>query len=485
MNRIVCLSLMCAVILCLADGCATSPEGRGKSHWNDRTLALLAIEPCADYGVDADPNQWWDDLISALNIEFWRLCYLEDHEEHLRRLINQFGKHGPMVDMRLCIADAPVMFPQDWDRPAEPFLKAGRPELRRIEEEYRAIQNLVSKIQVEMFLENPNALERYYDALIWSHQFLRYGENEWRSLISKFVGLDEFWCRFDGGDADYWWYAREFVLLAHATGRDDLLRDVDPTDLYSRYEKWDEWMDTNIWGEAGWTRLFPHSEKPIWVERDSILAQGRPLVREPVLPFPDWDPKVLPPPPKAHLLYFLFSPSSFFFGDRMPWSEDYAGCGKSDGITSHAAELPYFGKAISEFPTEGEIVYASLDYCCGREPCVGKYAEVLFGGTADETELMDYCRKNGWSFTSAGAYTDYWSDTIRRHAGSIDPRDFPIAGTSKDYELFKKTVVPREDRRGDTCQLRINCNTKENRFIGHAWCLIRSSQNPKEDQEQE
>jgi hypothetical protein len=360
------------------------------------------------------------------------------------------------------------------------------PELQKIANKERQILNLVCEIQVRMFLNDPDLLERYYHAVIWSGVFIEHGGSmemeEWWSLMQKVHGLD--WDARDSvpGD-DYWWYAREFMLLAHATGRDDLLRDVDASELYSRYEKWGRWMRSNVWKDTGWTRFFPHPDKPIWVERESLLAEGRPLLKIPVLPFADWDTDLVSPPPASSLASDPFSALTFLFGDKMPMLEGRTVCGRSAASVSGVGELPYIAPAISEFPARGKVEYSSIDYCCSKEACLGKYAEVLFAGVADREAIMEYCQKGGWSSTSRGAYTDQWNGIIRRHAGSIDVNELPIADSARDYELFKNVVMPKGDCDWDSCQLRINYNSREKWFTGHAWCLIRRSRKPEDTRE--
>jgi len=395
-SRIFCLFAVCAVCLCSICGCAMVSGARDKAHENDRALALLSIESLVDYEEHSDPNIWWLDLASALNMEFWRLCWSQDYEQHVARLISRFGKHGPMVDMKLCLAD-PAFVAQHYDHPPQLFpveIRRKVPALETTAAKERQIRNLISKLQVETFLEAPELLERYYNMLIWSNQFFSGSHNEWWALLRMIVGLDEFLYQ-DTSHPDYWWYARQFMLLAHATGRDELLRDVDPTDLSPRCEIWNDWVWTNIWEDEEWTRFFPHPHKPIWVERDSLLAEGRELIYKPALPFPDWDTKVLPPPDS---LFSDFSrPSSSYFGDELPLSDHYSTCEEPAGTVSRMSDLPYIGKAVGEFPVRGTIDYASKAYCSIHEKGLGKYAEVLFAGIAHETDITGYWRKNDWS----------------------------------------------------------------------------------------
>lgn len=479
-NRIICLSAASVLWLSFVPGCGIVPDSRDKAREHGRALSLLSIElvPSRDYKGYPEPNEWWDDLISALNMDFWHLCWSEDYEQYLTSLIHQFGKHGPMADMKLCIADASIMLAQDSPPPSMLFSAfQGIPELEKVAAKYTEIQNLVSKIQVEMFLQNPSVFERYYNMIIWSHQFLRNRSGMWGSFMYKLNRLDESWDPLD--EREYWWYAREFMLLVHATGRDDLLRRADATELYSCYEEWREWVGTNVWKETGWTRFFPHASKPIWIERDSLLAYGRALLNEPSLPFPDWESKALPPPPGSDLLRTLMLKSSYMFGPEVPWSTDCPLSGESAGVALHVRELPYLGKAILVFPARGKILYASSDYCGGIENYFADYAEVLFTGVADGTDIMEYCREKAWGLTLAGAYTDEWNTVLLRYDGSIDPNDFPIASASTDYELFGYLDMGGRE----VCQLRINYNSKESRFTGHASCLM--PREPKSEEGQE
>ena len=90
-NRVICLCCVCAVASFMAHGCATLPQARNKADSNDRALAILSIEPLADYADYDDPNEYWDDMAAALNMEFWRLCWSEDYRNNIERLARQFG----------------------------------------------------------------------------------------------------------------------------------------------------------------------------------------------------------------------------------------------------------------------------------------------------------------------------------------------------------------------------------------------------------
>ena len=59
----------------------------------------------------------------------------------------------------------------------------------------------------------------------------------------------------------YWCYARNFVLLAHAFGRDDLLSETQADDLARRFDELPRWFVKN---EAA---LTADPDYPRWVRR--------------------------------------------------------------------------------------------------------------------------------------------------------------------------------------------------------------------------
>jgi hypothetical protein len=95
-------------------------------------------------------------------------------------------------------------------------------------------------------------------------------------------------------DAEYWWYARNFVVYAHATGRDDLLHDVKPEKLHARYIKWIHWIASNgpylraSQSESRW--YLDEGEKKRQEEYMPFVSRSRlpELIKQPRNPFPDW-----------------------------------------------------------------------------------------------------------------------------------------------------------------------------------------------------
>ena len=126
----------------------------------------------------------------------------------------------------------------------------------------RELQLLACKVQVEMFLKDPDLFERYYRLLVWSEQF--FGRPRYHGL-SKVGSLDKHF-RKDG--EDYWWYARDFLILAHATDADAFVNRDAPTELAAQYAMWRKWIDDNF------TKLVPHETKPIWQVKP-IWHRGR------------------------------------------------------------------------------------------------------------------------------------------------------------------------------------------------------------------
>lgn len=226
---------------------------------------------------------WWNELLVKNNDAFWAACAPPNVEKTLVFLTRQFGKHGADADLRLLLAEPSVMLAQHYPEPGAATLGDPSPH-----SDWRArvidAQTIVARVQVDMFLRDPKLLHRYYQALMWSRQCFYPG----LALGYKLTSLEK---HFDDEiDGDYWWHARDFVIVAHATGRDDLLKGAAPNDLYSRFVEWRRWVDKN------YEYLVPDHEKLIWVvgKYPNGVFGPEPL-KPPKLPFPDWKSGIRPP----------------------------------------------------------------------------------------------------------------------------------------------------------------------------------------------
>jgi len=279
-----------------------SGSEKPKYDWTE----FFSITPDESYDDTDDKAEWWADLSTKLHGEFWRNCSEPDYKDRLKSLVRQFGTRGADADMKLCLMDPGTFLPRDYMEPAADMSKNVSGQSEEIHQarknRYREIQLLLSRFQAEIFLEDREILDRYYNMLIWSRMFLGSPEYHCPQLFGKTSALRK---GFHEESEDYWWYARDFILLAHATGRDDLLEGATTENLVERFEKWYTWVIDRMEN-----RLKAHPKKPIWIVVPHVFREDSKKLREPKLPFDDWDSKRSPPSPLLiiHMADFLYVP---------------------------------------------------------------------------------------------------------------------------------------------------------------------------------
>lgn len=169
--------------------------------------------------------------------------------------------------------------------PADPHLN---PNSKENTPELHNAQKYFAEFQVRQFLKKPKLLERYYRSMVWY--------NDMFNDLTFPVRLGKLYRNLEEGsqDENYWWYAQNFVLLAHATGRDDLLKDVKPDNLKPRFQEWYQWLREN----GPYLRASPDSFYWVLDEGEKSRKEGYipflvkqrfpPLKIRPKYPFLDW-----------------------------------------------------------------------------------------------------------------------------------------------------------------------------------------------------
>ncbi len=179
---------------------------------------------------------------------FWELCQAADAKKRIACYVGRFGREGAEADYAWMLADPAALLPTThvyWVvHPPKP--KPG-PEYDMVEG-FEQVNRMVCKAEVQRFLREPAVFRRYYQAVMWSGMLLGSPEdqNSWFQYAAGELDRD-----FPAASAkDYWCYARQFMVLAHATGRDDLLMGVAATDLRRRCSVWYAWL-AGKGGDAG------------------------------------------------------------------------------------------------------------------------------------------------------------------------------------------------------------------------------------------
>lgn len=230
-----------------------------------------------------DPRQAWSDIFRDALPVFEQMKRSPERRTMLAFFVEKFGKHGPAADLAWCLVQVDdSLMPSGYAGNALP----GRNAMRRgppAAENRRALQLLLAELKVRHFLAHPKLLARYYDAHAWSQT--------WVQEFSLLNAIDQAHDHLskEQPDDEYWWDALNFMILAHATGRDDLLKDVKPEALGERCTTWCKWFEEN----AGY--LEPVQGNWRWKLNEKAKAAGEILDAHfpeldilPDVPFTDW-----------------------------------------------------------------------------------------------------------------------------------------------------------------------------------------------------
>lgn len=217
------------------------------------------------------PHAEWRDpgerVFSALfesGCIFWQLVSQPDGSYSAYYLISQFGKHGPQADLRLLFGAPHVFLPvaserklQRWDLP--------RGVLPLDEAEIRRIRMAVCRYQTELFVRQPNELLRYTHAVFWFRALRADDPHITEVVIDGIVAAMS-----SHANDDYWWAARNFLVLACATERMDLIAGTPADSLRQSFEQWHRW----------WRMRAPVLQGRAWARPQFVTC--------PSVPFPDW-----------------------------------------------------------------------------------------------------------------------------------------------------------------------------------------------------
>lgn len=154
-------------------------------------------------------------------------------------------------------------------------------------------QRHAAEIVVRSLLNDPQSVEEYYRGVAWQRGMLRNlngGGRNWMCFVADCI--DEH--IHEGADPDYWIYARNFIVVAFATSRIDLLMNTKAEQLGPAFVSWYQWFQEN----AGYLVASP--DKPVWkldgearrqrkVNRNWEDNMGLPELKWPVSPFSNWE----------------------------------------------------------------------------------------------------------------------------------------------------------------------------------------------------
>ncbi len=227
--------------------------------------------------------EYWLEVVFGVREQFNAMLEecKDDPKAALAEYFRLFDKGDSQEKMRWLMAGEELMFPT---RNGRPFMRVNA------NNGYRE-QMMASEIQVRTFVGTPELFASYYRIVAWRRYLLRNvggRSGPWR--LGK--EIEEQWQ--DQDRSEYWFFARNFLIAAHATGRDDLWKGGDPEHLEGRFAEWWEWFEKNggylraSRGEPTWE--IDEESRQRGIELDAWLEdRGLPVLQWPSLPFECWN----------------------------------------------------------------------------------------------------------------------------------------------------------------------------------------------------
>lgn len=276
-----CISIVAIVVFLTSSLWASPPTSKPiDSHW-----ASLAVLP---KGIETDPqtrsDQWWLEMIDLTGEKFWNSLDSGDVKSETKRYVEAFGRYGPAFDLAWGIMDPSLVLVAESESDPWNERPAHSQTVSPYRTFYRALQVGLAEAQVRRFLADPKLLDRYCKLVLYSRMLFG-TERDYSTFRYMVKRVHQ---GFEDGKADtFFWYAREFMVLAYVTDRTDLLQHTTPEELHKRFNTWYFWL-TDIYTPAI-DHLQPQKDRFVWKYVDTYY-NGHVLASLPVPPHPfdDW-----------------------------------------------------------------------------------------------------------------------------------------------------------------------------------------------------
>lgn len=237
-----------------------------------------------------DEDDRWTQISAFGHAAFEKLITeTPDLRSSIERVVAAFGKGDADADFRWFLSTEEYSTPK-YGSTKNRVVQADSPRSTI----QRNTQILLAEFQVRNFTQNHDLLLRFQHVLAWRRKWMDGGFNGTnRFLVESRISLADFTPECD----EYWWYSRQFVVIAAATGRMDLVPSkMDQlSECHARMKALLDWID-----EKG-PYLRPAVNRPIWVLDKELEKSGygyvkffgegerfAPLIYEANAPFPDW-----------------------------------------------------------------------------------------------------------------------------------------------------------------------------------------------------
>ena len=203
----------------------------------------------------------WVAVINKLETLFWEYQGEKKFIPDVQFIINEFGRRNMESDIKIILLNACLFFPPVLT-PTHGLINLDneKPETVMLAKRHNAIMYeyriVFAKYQAEIYFNQNDLFERYYNALVWS--WLYFGSPQ-RNITSLEVRSNSLRSKFfTAPPTDYWWYIREALVLLHATSQSKLIQERTTNGVEKAVAAWNSYYDWNVM----W--LKPDSNQPVW-----------------------------------------------------------------------------------------------------------------------------------------------------------------------------------------------------------------------------
>ena len=192
----------------------------------------------------SDSQEFWGEVVTPCLKRFRILATGNRSREKLRAFVVEFGKHGPEADYRWIVSFPDATLPRRFG--GAPYQCEEHKPSRQAECIWaREAQCAIAEDLTRRLLLEPDLIDKYYHVVLFSRRLVPADDLDMQlSVVGLFAGqCDD---GFQNRPADeYWWWVRNFILIAHLTGRDDLWIGKSGSSMKAAFKEWMLWFDEN------------------------------------------------------------------------------------------------------------------------------------------------------------------------------------------------------------------------------------------------
>ncbi|MCA8990864.1 MAG: hypothetical protein KDA88_02750 [Planctomycetaceae bacterium] len=260
---------MTTLIILLASGATVRGQERVElRNWYDQITQTSS--------VSEDDEAYWFEITQKCRKQFSSRVAGESPATQVRYFVDQFGADGNgQSDFRWVLSDYDMTVPYS----------SYNPWLDKAPLETRDRCLLLCESISRRCLKDREFLERYYQFVVWTERLFG---NASKGILDQKVqhGLPVAALVYEYPERPdyYWYYARNYVLLAYAFSREDLLNDCDPEQLHEGFERFQEWFLRH----EGAFALSPTGDRWEPLKAEAPVSPEFKYISIPATPFPNW-----------------------------------------------------------------------------------------------------------------------------------------------------------------------------------------------------